>query len=200
MKAITVTAILFAWLTLTLLFLILIFVFKPEIGGGKGINLFIASSSRNIYQAENTPEGRLDVLAAVKASDTRVLLVNRFLEKYGSPMAGHGAEFVAAADKHGLDWRLLPALAFQESTLGKNIPKGSHNPFGWAIYEGANSGVYFESWSEAINIVATGVKRDYVSQGLVSPEAIVNRYTSNNNASWVFAVRGAMEELSATEY
>ena len=200
MKAITVTAILIAWLILSLTFLTLVFIFKPQIGGGKGINLFIASSSRNIYQAENTPKDKLDVLAAVKASDTRVLLVDRFLEKYGSPMTGHGAEFVAAADKYSLDWRLLPALAFQESTLGKNIPKGSHNPFGWAIYEGANSGVYFESWSEAINIVAAGVRKDYINQGLVSPEAIVNRYTSNNNSSWVFAVRGAMEELAAIEY
>ncbi|OGY22273.1 MAG: hypothetical protein A2113_03290 [Candidatus Woykebacteria bacterium GWA1_44_8] len=115
-------------------------------------------------------------------------------------MQGTGKEFVSAADRNGLDWRLLPAIAFQESNLGKKIPKGSHNPFGWAIYAGRNSGAYFDSWSEAINIVATRMRENYSSNGIINPETIVIKYTSQHNPAWVFAVQSAIQEISATEY
>jgi hypothetical protein len=168
-----------------------------------GLSLFVADSSRNILEdsdisGPNGGSGR--ILAAAKGSDTRPVLINRFLAKYRSPMAGTGKEFVAAADRYGLDWRLLPAIAFQESNLGKKIPKGSHNPFGWAIYEGANYGAYFNSWSEAINIVAARMNRDYLSNGFDTPETIVLKYTAKPTTSWVFAVNAAMEEISGTEY
>ena len=141
-----------------------------------------------------------DVLTIVKGGDSRVVLIDKFLKKYNSPMVGLGQDFVAAADEYALDWRLLPAIAFQESSLGKKIPRGSHNPFGWGIYEGSNSGVYFDSWKSGIDIVAASLNKDYISKGLSTPEEIVGVYTSNKNPSWIFSVRSAMEEISGSEY
>jgi hypothetical protein len=65
------------------------------------------------------------------------------------PLAGYGIYF-AWADDCGLDWRLLPAIAVQESTGGKFIPQGSWNPFGWG-----SGRIYFPSFEDAIYIVAS---------------------------------------------
>lgn len=108
-------------------------------------------------------------------------------------MTGLGEEFVDSADRYGLDWRLLPAIAFQESNLGKNTPKDSHNPFGWAS-------VYFGSWEEGINVVAAKIKEDYINHGLITPESIFTKYTSMGDPDWIFSVRSAMEEIANLEY
>ena len=68
------------------------------------------------------------------------------------------------------------------------------------IYAGRNSGAYFDSWSEAINIVATRMRENYSSNGIINPETIVIKYTSQHNPAWVFAVQSAIQEISATEY
>ena len=94
----------------------------------------------------------------------------------------------------------MPALAFQESSLGKKVPKGSYNPFGWGIYKGENSGVSFGSWEKGIHTVAADIKKNYIDRGLTTPEEIVTRYASSTNPEWVFAVQSAMEEIASEEY
>ncbi|MEX0621631.1 MAG: hypothetical protein WD187_01365 [Candidatus Woykebacteria bacterium] len=166
-----------------------------------GMDFLIASSSRDIFTAPENISGDIgDVLSAIQSQDARPVLVDRFLSKHNSPMAGLGLKFVEAADINSLDWRLLPALAFQESNLGKKIPEGSHNPFGWAIYPGKSSGASFDSWEKAIELVAIRMKENYIDQGLTTPETIVARYTSSGSPTWVFAIRSAMEEISENAY
>lgn len=200
MKIITATVILFFWFIISLSVISISFLINPQNNSIKALDLLIASSSRNILSSPTNIGVFGDVLAAVKGGDARPVLVERFLARYNSPMTGMGEEFVSAADKNGLDWRLLPALAFQESNLGRKIPKGSYNPFGWTVYSGKTSGTYFDSWEHAINIVAARMKTNYIDQGFTTPETIVIRYTSTNSPTWVFAVRSAMEEISATTY
>jgi hypothetical protein len=131
----------------------------------------------------------------ITPSDARGLLVEKFLRKYHSPMQGSGAFFVEMADKYRVDWRLVPAIAFQESNLGKVIPQGSFNAWGWAVFTGKNSGVYFDSWPHAIETVTRGIARDYYSRGLKSPKQIQTRYTPGSNGSWAEAVQFAMEDI-----
>jgi hypothetical protein len=195
--------ILILWCTLSLSLILGTLLVGPVFKNQLSINLLVGGSSQNIFEPEEgfaNLNKKSGVLAIIKGGDSRAVLVDRFLATYASPMQGMGKQFVTAADQNGLDWRLLPAIAFQESNLGKKIPRNSHNPFGWAIYEGKNSGAYFDSWSEAINIVATRMRENYSSDGLINPESIVFRYTSQYNPTWVFAVRSAMEEISTTEY
>jgi len=202
MKILTAATILFIWFFASVSIIIFTIFQFPIESDIKGLNLLIASSSKNIFAAPTSAgENFGSVLAAVQGGDARPVLVERFLEKYNSPMVGLGKEFVEAADKNNLDWRLLPALAFQESNLGKKIPKGSHNPFGWAIYEGKDAGAYFSSWEEAIAIVAIRMRENYISNGFNTPETIVIKYTSGKDTpAWVFAVRSAMEEIAPTTY
>jgi hypothetical protein len=200
-RTVSTISLTFIWLTFTLIFLVITLFLYSKITSPKAFNLLLSASSRNIMDSPTTTFSEFgNVLSAVKSSDARGVLVDIFLERYDSPMIGLGDEFVEAADQHGLDWRFLPALAFQESNLGKKIPKGSNNPFGWAVYSGSSSGVNFGSWEEGIFTVAADIKENYIDQGLTSPEQIVTRYTSNNNPEWVFAVRSAMEEIASEEY
>ncbi len=61
--------------------------------------------------------------------DPRVLSLSRFFEEKDSPVALLARDFIVAADWNGLDWRLLPAIAFVESGGGKAFR--NNNIFGW---------------------------------------------------------------------
>lgn len=130
------------------------------------------------------------------SGDARPYLVENFLTGYHSPMAGNGELIVQLADKYKIDWRLVPAIAFQESNLGRVMPKHSFNAWGWAIYTGKDSGASFSSWPDAIDKVTRGLARDYYGRGLKTPTQIQTRYTPDSNGSWAKGVQEAMDEIA----
>src|SRR3989338_1998800 len=113
----------------------------------------------NLYSA--TPSVINDVVISFSKGDARPLLLDKFFSRYHSPLAGHGEKIVNAADKNGIDWRLIPGIAFQESNLCSKIPKKSYNCWGWAIYTGKLSGAAFQSYDDAIEKIYLGLKREY---------------------------------------
>ncbi len=153
----------------------------------------LTNSPVDAYYSEG--ENNSTVKASVVGGDGRGVIIDNFLAFHHSPMAGLGKVFVAAADQYGIEYRLLPAIAFQESTLGKRIPRNSHNAFGWAIYTGANSGAKFKNWEQAIYTVAKGLKINYIDEGLTTPEQIMNKYSDSDD--WAFGVNFAIEQMSA---
>lgn len=66
------------------------------------------------------------------------------------PLESFGANFVEAADRCDLDWRLLPAIAVRESSGGKQAC--GNNPFGWASCRAD-----FESVEKSIEIVGANL-------------------------------------------
>jgi hypothetical protein len=154
----------------------------------------ISNSPIDHYYASSQDRG--NTLAALGKADSRPVIVDNFLAQNKSPMRGLGNVFVKVADQYNIDYRLLPAIAFQESTLGKRIPRNSHNAFGWAIYTGANSGAKFNDWQHAIETVARGLKTNYIDQGLNTTEAIMTRYTPDSDGSWAFGVNFAIQEMT----
>ncbi len=106
--------------------------------------------------------------ASVIAGDARALLLGSFLRSYGSPLAPYADQIVSEADKNGIDFRLVVAIAMCESNLGKRMPSSdSHNAWGIAVYTGSQSGATFSNWPEAINWVSSYIREKYYSQGLV---------------------------------
>lgn len=61
--------------------------------------------------------------------DPRYVRLKQFLRKRKSPLESLTADFIAAADRNQLDWRLLPAIATLESSAGKRYM--NNNVFGW---------------------------------------------------------------------
>lgn len=84
--------------------------------------------------------------AWAEEDDARIAALSRFFtEKQNPQLAALAAEFIAAADRHALDWRLLPALAVVETASGR-LARGN-NLFGWGRRR-------FASFSESIAYVA----------------------------------------------
>jgi hypothetical protein len=90
-----------------------------------------------------------DSEAAVTIEDIRKERAAK-IEKYYSdrsmPLAVNAMDFVLTAEKYGLDWKLLPAIAVRESSGGKNACY--NNPFGWGSCK-----IKFDSYKEAIDAV-----------------------------------------------
>lgn len=81
--------------------------------------------------------------------EVRAAKINAYYAKFDLPLAGHGMTMVLAAEKNGLDWRLLPAIAMRESTGGKFICHNSFNAYGWGSCK-----IHFDSFEEGTNTVA----------------------------------------------
>jgi hypothetical protein len=91
--------------------------------------------------------GDEDITKNRKKFDLRGAILRKFLKEKHCPDQEYAEVFVAEADAHELDWRLLPSLAFVESGGGKTA-KGN-NLFGWA-----NGKYAFNTIGEAIHTVA----------------------------------------------
>lgn len=131
--------------------------------------------------------------AEIEAKDARVEMVRQFFAKYKSPLEPHAQEVVAFADKYGLDFRLIPAIAMQESTLCKNAPKDSYNCWGFGIYGGKVT--RFDNYSEAIHTVTKTLALKYKKDGLHTPEEIMKRYTPSSDGSWARGVNIVLNSL-----
>jgi hypothetical protein len=104
---------------------------------------------------------------------------------------------VDVADKYKLDYRLVPAIAMQESNLCKNLPgklKDSHNCWGFGVY--GTKVTKFDNYNDAINTVTKTLAIQYVGKGLETPEQIMTRYTPGSNGSWANGVNHFMNVLA----
>jgi hypothetical protein len=99
-----------------------------------------------------------DITKNRKKFDLRGAILRKFLKEKHCPDQEYTEVFLAEADAHGLDWRLLPTLAFVESGGGRTA-KGN-NLFGWANGKGR-----FTSIGEAIHHVAMAFAHGRAYQG-----------------------------------
>lgn len=83
----------------------------------------------------------LDQIRSMQASK-----IDKYFESKDLPLAGYGEQFVMIAEKYGLPYNLLPAIAMRESTGGKFACY--NNPFGWGSCK-----IKFSSFEEAIESV-----------------------------------------------
>ena len=81
----------------------------------------------------------------------------------------------------------------QESNLCRLIPEDSHNCWGWGIY--GTTVTRFDSYDEAIETVAKGIKKNYIDKGLVTASAIMKVYTPQSKGSWAYGVNTFLKAL-----
>lgn len=131
-------------------------------------------------------------VTVTKASepDFRVLQMRAVLTQYNSPMVGLEDTMVATADRYGLDWTLLAAIAGTESSFGKRMPYQCINPYGWGIY-GSNK-LCFASFEAAIQGVAAGLANKYNTTSL---ESIARTYNTVSTDSWISHTRFFMQKI-----
>lgn len=129
----------------------------------------------------------------VALGDSRAANLKSFFRKYNSPLYDAADTIVKVSDQYGFDYRLLPAIAMQESNLCKYIPDESYNCWGWGIY--GNSVLRFASYDEAVEAVGKGIKEEYIDHGLVTASAIMAKYTPSSNGSWAHGVNTFLKAL-----
>lgn len=173
--------------TLILAFILLIYLSTDKV---------VNHQSENFKLYSALPVNNDQISIQVDFADGRALIIGNFFKGHASPLQSLGSYFVQAADKYKLDFRLLPAIAMQESLGGKKIIRNSFNPFGYGIY--GDKVIKFSSWEEAIDKVAKALQEDYLNQGLKTPDKIMAKYTPpalKRGGDWAKGVNSFMQQL-----
>ena len=139
-------------------------------------------------------------LAPAAAAAPDAAQIDAFLAEHGSPMAGTGGTFVAAAEAHGIDPAFLVAIAGAETSFGLQLysqdgDQCTYNAFNW-FYGPTWPTSDFTSWEEAVARVAAGLGGDlYYGLGLYSVDAIAPKYCPDGTAEWIANVKAFMVAL-----
>lgn len=144
-----------------------------------------------VFASLPEPVGTIEGQA--QASDARIEIIRQYLETYNSPLLPYAQDLVSVADKYGLDFRLLVAIAQQESNLCKKAPSGTYNCWGWGIHSKGTLG--FANYPDAMEEVAKGLREDYFDKGYVTTEQIMAKYTPNSSGSWAAGVEQFLSEM-----
>ena len=125
----------------------------------------------------------------VPHEDSRLGTLRSFFREIDCPALDYAATFLEAADDNDLDWRLLPGIAYVESTCGK-VAK-NNNLFGW------NSGrTDFPSPAAAIHTVAHRLTHSPLYRNKGVDEILA---TYNRNAEYAQKVKSVMQRIAASE-
>jgi hypothetical protein len=135
------------------------FIIVPLVATTLSMNTFTASINEAVSTVptadatEAPPTQSPEEIAQQKTREIEAAKIDAYYAKYSMPLAGDGMAMVLAAEKHGLDWRLLPAIAVRESTGGKFACK--NNPFGFGSCK-----IGYKNYDEAIEAVAAHIGGD----------------------------------------
>lgn len=126
---------------------------------------------------------------SIVKTDPRLTRIKQFFFERECPAHMFAEDFVAAADQHDLDWRLLPSLSMVESTGGKESV--NNNMFGWD-----NCKERFRSNRDGIYRVASrlGNSRLYRNKSL---DEILRTY--NPRVEYATRVKAVMSMLGPAE-
>lgn len=157
----------------------------------------IICTPNGVYAAEKEAGATASLSAMtfgeVTSLNDRVTHLEGYLQSVGSPMIGTAKAFVSEADRLGIDWKLVAAIAGTESYFGKHIPQNSYNAWGWAIFTGMSDGKHFDGWEDGVRTVSEGLRENYVNQGLNTVESIGPKYAADPN--WAYKVNHFMDEI-----
>jgi len=121
----------------------------------------------------------------------KALKIEQFfrVNRGNAPLADHAKTFVEVANKYGLDYRLLPAIATIESGGGKHNFR-PFNAWGW-------NNRSFSSFDEGIEVVGKGLKTGYIDRGADTVEKIAPTYCPPNYKHWMASVNQFMLEIES---
>lgn len=126
--------------------------------------------------------------------DSRATQMRVVLTKYNSPMIGLEDVLIKTAEKYGLDWTLMAAIAGTESSFGKRMPYQCNNPYGWGIY--GDNKICFKTLEESIEGVASGLAKKY---NISSIESIARTYNKVSTEGWITHTKFFMNKIKTAQ-
>jgi hypothetical protein len=148
----------------------------------------------NVQIYASLPKSLPTLSSNLETEDARPEILREYLSYYNSPLVPYSTFLVKTADKYNLDFRLLVAIAQQESNLCKKIPANSYNCWGWGIH--SQGTLRFNSYEQAISEVARGLKKNYIEKGFVSVDEIMDKWVPHSpERSWAKGVSSFMTDM-----
>lgn len=87
---------------------------------------------------------------AEKLRQERIEKIERYYARHDLPLQYEAKHFVDAAEKYGIDWTLIAAIGFIESTGGKYACQtADYSAFGWGSCK-----INFDSYAESIDVIS----------------------------------------------
>lgn len=82
--------------------------------------------------------------------EEKIAKIRAYYARYDLPLQHEAEHFVDAAETYDIDWRLVAAIGFIESTGGKHACKtADYSAFGWGSCK-----INFDSYEESINVIS----------------------------------------------
>jgi hypothetical protein len=128
--------------------------------------------------------------SALLPEDTRLVRLQQFLEEKACPAQRFAQDFITAADRNSLDWRLLPSIALIESGGGKAYR--NNNILGWG-----NGNFRFSSIREGIHEVARALATSPLYRNKTLDEML--RVFNPERSDYVSKVKTVMRQIARTE-
>lgn len=145
------------------------------------------------------PKVAFEIKSAIATQDARPILINKYLERYKSPMEGMGNYITSVADENNVDPYLIVAIAQQESNLGKITPPECHNAWGWGIHSSGT--LCFKDWDEGISEFTKGIRTSYHNYGLYTPDEIMTKYVPHSpEGAWAKGVNQFILDLETGDF
>lgn len=159
-------------------------------------NSFLTQASDQQVAYAALPSNQNVLGVSIETSDNRIYALQTFLSKYHSPLAPYASLIIDKADEYGIDYRLLPAIAMQETTLcKKTLPQAHYNCWGYGIW--GKKVTSFASYDEAIDTISHyfANRRE---RGIESLSEIGTIYNPGNTNHWKENVADFMTQISHT--
>src|SRR4051794_732043 len=128
----------------------------------------------------------LNLTQSNKKPGLRAVKLRKFLRQNHCPDQAYAEVFVAEADAHGIDWRLLPSISVVESGGGRTAR--GNNLFGWA-----NGDTSFTTIGDAIHQVASALSRGKSYRGKDVPAKLA---AYNHRPDYPAKVLDLMRQIS----
>lgn len=116
------------------------------------VNTMTTSMNSLVAQIAGTPIQDVNTIKTPEQviREERAAKIDAYYAKYNMPLEGYGMKMVLAAEKHDIDWRMIPAISVRESTGGKFACKSvTYSAFGYGSCR-----INFESYDQAIELLA----------------------------------------------
>lgn len=128
-----------------------------EESGGEVLGVTTNTSTSEDYSLGSSPR------------DQRGVRLETYLKNRHSPMAPHADLIVSESDKYGVDYKLVVAIAYHESGLGRKC-WAPHNAWGWMTSD------RWDSWEEGITKYIRGLYNGYYAKGADTIDEIAPKY------------------------
>ena len=152
-----------------------VFAFLPMMLGVSGV---LPGSLSVIEDGITTTE----TLSQSDINAEKIEKIRKYMSDRDMPLADNAEDFVLAANRYGLDYRLLPAIAVMESSGGKKMTGCTYNPFGWGS---CRKGFSYKNYKESIYDVAShmGGARDSTSKWYSASKDIKDKLKLYNSVN-----------------